>query len=50
MNAFQAADKSGRAVNLRDELIALFESHEQEPPPGYDLDPATFLRVTVAVE
>ena len=49
MNAFEAAEKSGRAHDLRNELEALFET--QNTSPGKDLTsiPATFLRVTVAV-
>jgi hypothetical protein len=49
MNAFEAADKSGRADDLRNELEALFET--QNTSPGKDLTsiPATFLRITVAV-
>jgi SAM-dependent methyltransferase len=49
MNAFEAADKSGRAGELRKELNALFE--RQNTSAGGDITsiPATFLRVTVAV-
>jgi hypothetical protein len=45
MNAFEAAEKSGRADELARELEALFESQNQG---GADTDiPATFLKVTV---
>jgi SAM-dependent methyltransferase len=45
MNAFEAAEKSGRAGDLQRELEELFSSHNQ----GKDVVsiPATFLRVTV---
>jgi ubiquinone/menaquinone biosynthesis C-methylase UbiE len=46
MNAFEAADKNGRAANLLAELEALFESQNQGAP-GTTSIPATFLRVTV---
>ena len=45
MNAFEAAEKNGRADELTAELEALFESQNQG---GADTDiPATFLKVTV---
>jgi SAM-dependent methyltransferase len=45
MNAFDAAEKTGRADELARELEALFESQNQG---GADTDvPATFLKVTV---
>src|SRR5216117_1914383 len=47
MNAFEAAEKNGRAVDLHKELVALFESQNQSPTPGTTSIPATFLRVTV---
>src|SRR5207253_8134710 len=48
MNAFEAAEKNGRAAQLQKELEELFESQNK----GKDATsiPATFLRVTVAVE
>lgn len=49
MNAFEAAEKSGRADDLRKELDALFESQNTSPHKGTTSIPATFLRVTVAV-
>ena len=49
MNAFEAAEKSGRADRLRDELNALFESQNRSTRKDRTSIPATFLRVTVAV-
>jgi SAM-dependent methyltransferase len=50
MNAFEAAEKSGRADDLRKELDALFESQNTSPHKDATSIPATFLRVTVAVD
>jgi ubiquinone/menaquinone biosynthesis C-methylase UbiE len=47
MNAFEAAEKNGRAAGLQKELVALFESQNRSPTPGTTSIPATFLRVTV---
>ena len=47
MNAFEAAEKDGRAADLQKELEALFESQNQSRTPGTTSIPATFLRVTV---
>jgi ubiquinone/menaquinone biosynthesis C-methylase UbiE len=47
MNAFEAAEKNGRAVDLQKELVTLFENQNQSPTPGTTSIPATFLRVTV---
>ncbi|MBX9949986.1 MAG: class I SAM-dependent methyltransferase [Candidatus Obscuribacterales bacterium] len=47
MNAFEAAEKSGRAADLHDELDALFTSQNQGGSHGTTSIPATFLRVTV---
>src|SRR5262249_39910227 len=47
MNAFEAAEKNGRAADLQKELVALFENQNQSPKPGTTSIPATFLRVTV---
>jgi len=47
MNAFEAADKNGRAGDLQKELEALFESQNQSPSSSATAIPATFLRVTV---
>jgi SAM-dependent methyltransferase len=49
MNAFEAADKAGRADDLRRELDALFESQNTSQRRDVTSIPATFLRVTVAV-
>lgn len=47
MNAFEAAEKSGRADDLQKELEALFNSQNQSPNKDTTSIPATFLRVTV---
>jgi SAM-dependent methyltransferase len=49
MNAFAAAEKTGRAAGMQRELEALFDHHNQSPHPGRTSIAATFLRVTVAV-
>jgi len=49
MNAFEAANKAGRADELRRELEALFESQNTSQRKDVTSIPATFLRVTVAV-
>jgi SAM-dependent methyltransferase len=49
MNAFEAAEKNGRADDLRKELNALFESQNTSGRKDVTSVPATFLRVTVAV-
>jgi len=49
MNAFEAADKAGRADDLRRELDALFESQNTSQRRDVTSISATFLRVTVAV-
>lgn len=48
MNAFDAAEKSGRATDLQSELETLFNSQNKSPTKGATSIPATFLRVTVA--
>ena len=50
MNAFEAAEKDGRADDLRKELDALFESQNISHRKDATLIPATFLRVTVALD
>jgi hypothetical protein len=50
MNAFEAAEKSGRAGDLQKELEALFESQNKSRDPIATSIPASFLRVTVAVD
>jgi 2-polyprenyl-3-methyl-5-hydroxy-6-metoxy-1,4-benzoquinol methylase len=49
MNAFEAADKNGRAGDLQKELEALFNSQNKSPSKDATSFPATFLRVTVAL-
>jgi len=49
MNAFEAAEKSGRADELQTELDALFARQNQSSQAGATAIPATFLRVTVSV-
>jgi SAM-dependent methyltransferase len=48
MNAFEAAEKNGRAGDLQNELEVLFNSQNKSPSKGTTSIPATFLRVTVA--
>jgi SAM-dependent methyltransferase len=48
MNAFEAAEKSGRADELRRELEALFTKQNKRPANASTSIPATFLRVTVS--
>jgi ubiquinone/menaquinone biosynthesis C-methylase UbiE len=47
MNAFDAAEKSGRAADLQKELEELFASQNGSPRKDSVSIPATFLRVTV---
>jgi SAM-dependent methyltransferase len=49
MNAFDAAEANGRTADLEDELVALFNSHNDSQNAGTTSIPATFLRVTAAV-
>ena len=49
MNAFVAAEASGRSADLQQELEVLFERENRSPVKGATSIPATFLRVTVAV-
>ena len=49
MNAFDAAEKVGRAGDLQRELEALFNSQNKSSSKDTTSIPATFLRVTVAV-
>jgi SAM-dependent methyltransferase len=48
MNAFEAAEKNGRAADLQKELETLFNSQNKSPNKDATSIPATFLRVTVA--
>ena len=47
MNAFDAAEKNGRASDLQKELEALFTSQNKSPSKDATSIPATFLRVIV---
>ena len=49
MNAFEAAEKNGRAAELLSELEGLFSSQNTSGTTATTSIPATFLRVTVAV-
>jgi SAM-dependent methyltransferase len=49
MNAFEAAEKDGRAADLQTELETLFERQNQSGSADRTSIPATFLRVTVTV-
>jgi hypothetical protein len=49
MNAFEAAEKNGKAEELRKELETLFTSQNKSAMPGATSIPATFLRVMVSV-
>jgi ubiquinone/menaquinone biosynthesis C-methylase UbiE len=49
MNAFEAAEKNGRAADLQERLEDLFNSQNKSPTKDATAIPATFLRVTVAL-
>lgn len=49
MNAFEAAERNGRAGDLKKELNSLFEAHNISPRKDATSFRATFLRVTVEV-
>jgi hypothetical protein len=49
MNAFEAAEKNGRAGDLRKELEALFDGQNRSTSKDATSIPASFLRVTVAL-
>lgn len=49
MNAVEAAEKNGQAADLQKELEGLFDSQNRSPSKDTTSIPATFLRVTVAV-
>jgi SAM-dependent methyltransferase len=49
MNAFAAAEQTGKSAALQQELTALFESQNRSEVEGATSIPATFLRVTVTV-
>lgn len=48
MNAFEAAEKDGKAEMLQQELDALFARENQSRDPRHTRIPATYLRVTVS--
>src|SRR6266581_1693031 len=50
MNAFEAAEKNGKAGDLQKELEVLFNSQNKSSGKNTTSIPATFLRVTVAVQ
>jgi hypothetical protein len=47
MNAFEAAEKNGKTLELQQQLEALFESQNQSNNAGSTSIPATFLKVIV---
>ncbi|HEX3124399.1 MAG TPA: hypothetical protein VHQ21_13960, partial [Rhodanobacteraceae bacterium] len=49
MNAFDAAEKNGKAADLQRELEELFTSQNKSASKNATSIPATYLRVTVAV-
>ncbi len=49
MNAFEAAEKSGRTGDLQRELEVLFNSHNKATDKNLTSIPATFLRVAVGL-
>jgi SAM-dependent methyltransferase len=49
MNAFEAAQKSGRVADLQRQLEDLFKAQNRSPRKDLTSIPATFLRVTVLV-
>src|SRR5215470_14102856 len=49
MNAFEAAEKNGRAAELQKELEALFSGQNKSSSKQTTSIPATYLRVTVTV-
>lgn len=48
MNAFEAAEKSGKIEELHNQLLELAMAHNKNTDGGTSI-PATFLRVTVRV-
>ena len=50
MNAFDAAEKNGRGLELQKELEHLFESQNTSRKEGTTVIPATFLRVGVSLD
>jgi hypothetical protein len=50
MNAFEAAEKNGKAGDLQKELEVLFNNQNKSPGMNTTSIPATFLRVTVGLQ
>lgn len=50
MNAFEAAEKNGKALELQNELEVLFNSQNKSNTANTTSIPSTFLKVTVNVE
>jgi ubiquinone/menaquinone biosynthesis C-methylase UbiE len=50
MNAFEAAEKNGKAGDLQKELEVLFNDQNKSPGMNTTSIPATFLRVTVGLQ
>jgi SAM-dependent methyltransferase len=49
MNAFEAAEKNGKAADLQNELEDLFNRQNKSPRKEATCIPATYLRVTIAL-
>jgi hypothetical protein len=49
MNAFEAAEKNGKAADLQKELETLFINQNKRGSDNTTSIPATFLKVTVVV-
>jgi hypothetical protein len=49
MNAFEAAEKNGKAAELQQELEVLFNNQNKSTEKNTTSIPATFLKVTVSV-
>jgi hypothetical protein len=47
MNAFEAAEKNGKAADLQKELVDLFNSQNKSGDENHTSITANFLRVTV---
>jgi hypothetical protein len=50
MNAFEAAEKNGRAGDLQNDLELLFNSQNKSQNKDATSIPATFLRVAVTID
>jgi len=49
MNAFEAAEKNGKSLELQQELEALFNSQNKSSNKNTTSIPATFLKVEVKI-